>query len=276
MPSRTVIGALAAAASSTSCFAQFSYTSQDRRVYARTEVWHFPSGTTFSEDEEAAKAFDPFTGDVFVSGNGNVGALADGKTSQVSSLGEGAMSVSGYARAGGKRGSIGTFGGGNAEFDFVVGFDVTERTQGRLEASLEVVQLTGPVAVATASVSLERAGPAGPVVIMFGAAALSMPSFSLHQPVDLPPGAYTLRLEADSAGGGGNTTYNQIEAVVSVELSAECYADCNTDGALTVADFGCFQTWFVAGAPYADCDGNGSLTVADFGCFQTEFVAGCP
>ncbi len=55
-----------------------------------------------------------------------------------------------------------------------------------------------------------------------------------------------------------------------------CYPDCNGDGALTVADFGCFQTRFVAGDPYADCNGAGGLTVADFGCFQTRFVAGCP
>ena len=55
-----------------------------------------------------------------------------------------------------------------------------------------------------------------------------------------------------------------------------CYADCNADGSLTVADFGCFQTKFVAADPYADCNADGSLTVADFGCFQTKFVAGCP
>jgi hypothetical protein len=55
-----------------------------------------------------------------------------------------------------------------------------------------------------------------------------------------------------------------------------CYSDCNADGALTVADFGCFQTMFVAGDPHADCNADGLLTVADFGCFQTAFVAGCP
>ncbi len=55
-----------------------------------------------------------------------------------------------------------------------------------------------------------------------------------------------------------------------------CYPDCTLDGTLTVADFGCFQTKFVAGDPYADCNGVGGLTVADFGCFQTKFVAGCP
>ena len=58
--------------------------------------------------------------------------------------------------------------------------------------------------------------------------------------------------------------------------SDACYPDCNTDGAITVADFGCFQTMFVAADPHADCNADGALTVADFGCFQTEFVAGCP
>ena len=59
-------------------------------------------------------------------------------------------------------------------------------------------------------------------------------------------------------------------------LEGSCYPDCNEDGALTVADFGCFQTRFVAGDPYGDCNADGSATVADFGCFQTKFVAGCP
>ena len=57
---------------------------------------------------------------------------------------------------------------------------------------------------------------------------------------------------------------------------AACYPDCTGDGALTVADFGCFQTKFVQGDPYADCNADGSHTVADFGCFQTKFVLGCP
>jgi len=57
--------------------------------------------------------------------------------------------------------------------------------------------------------------------------------------------------------------------------SAGCYPDCNLDGVLTVADFGCFQTKFVGGDMYADCNASGTLTVADFGCFQTTFVGGC-
>ena len=59
-------------------------------------------------------------------------------------------------------------------------------------------------------------------------------------------------------------------------ISLVCYPDCNADGSLTVADFGCFQTRFVGGDQYADCNADGALTVADFGCFQTKFVASCP
>ncbi len=63
---------------------------------------------------------------------------------------------------------------------------------------------------------------------------------------------------------------------LSLTAGAPCYPDCNADGALTVADFGCFQTKFVLGDPYADCNASGTLTVADFGCFQSAFVGGCP
>jgi hypothetical protein len=55
-----------------------------------------------------------------------------------------------------------------------------------------------------------------------------------------------------------------------------CYPDCNGDGVLGLADFGCFQTKFALGDPYADCNGDGILGLADFGCFQTKFALGCP
>ncbi len=68
----------------------------------------------------------------------------------------------------------------------------------------------------------------------------------------------------------------QTLAVLGNPVPCDCYPDCNAMGGLTVADFACFQTKFVAGDPYADCNGVGGLTIADFGCFQTKFVAGCP
>ncbi len=78
-------------------------------------------------------------------------------------------------------------------------------------------------------------------------------------------------------GSGYNSATARNEALMWVGPSTgSCYPDCNADGTLTVADFGCFQTKFVQGDPYADCSADGSLTIADFGCFQTKFVAGCP
>ncbi len=72
---------------------------------------------------------------------------------------------------------------------------------------------------------------------------------------------------------GGHILLDDCEAEVGGVI---CYPDCNGVGGLTIADFGCFQTAFVAGDPYADCNGVGGLTIADFACFQTAFVAGCP
>ena len=95
-----------------------------------------------------------------------------------------------------------------------------------------------------------------------------------------PLGLYVKNFGRDSAGelylcasgalGPGGT----LGRVLRIETI--CYPDCNQDGALTVADFGCFQTAFVANDPYTDCNADGQRTVADFGCFQTRFVAGCP
>ncbi len=63
---------------------------------------------------------------------------------------------------------------------------------------------------------------------------------------------------------------------VAAGAGGGCYPDCNQDGLLTIADFGCFQTAFLTNPSYADCNGDNLLTVADFACFQTMFVAGCP
>jgi hypothetical protein len=55
-----------------------------------------------------------------------------------------------------------------------------------------------------------------------------------------------------------------------------CYADCNADTTLDLADFGCFQTKFALGDLYADCNADGVRNLSDFGCFQTKFALGCP
>ena len=111
-----------------------------------------------------------------------------------------------------------------------------------------------------------------------GLTGTGLPSFPGGQPGGFPS-VFGLGVWQDRLYVGGSYTgvngqnANGFAARVGC---AGCYPDCNDDGALTVADFGCFQTRFVAGDMYADCNGDGQLTVADFGCFQTEFVAGCP
>jgi hypothetical protein len=88
-----------------------------------------------------------------------------------------------------------------------------------------------------------------------------------------PPGLYCGGRFATAGGVGTNAI-----ARWGCPLTPVCYANCDgsADPVLTIEDFGCFHTRFVAGDPYADCSVDGVLTVADFGCFQTKFVAGCP
>ena len=61
-----------------------------------------------------------------------------------------------------------------------------------------------------------------------------------------------------------------------VRIPAVCRADCDTDGALTIDDFICFQARFASEHIYGDCDIDGLYTIDDFVCFQTYFALGCP
>jgi agmatine deiminase len=88
-----------------------------------------------------------------------------------------------------------------------------------------------------------------------------------------PTSAARIRVVARDAVG--NTGSDDSDANFTITAST-CYADCNGDGVLGLADFGCFQTKFALGDPYADCNGDGILGLADFGCFQTKFALGCP
>ncbi len=85
-------------------------------------------------------------------------------------------------------------------------------------------------------------------------------------------------LTAADAGAYRCEVSNACGAALSnpAQLGSTCYPDCNNSGSLNVADFGCFQSSFVAGNPYADCNQSGGLSIADFACFQSKFAAGCP
>ncbi len=93
-------------------------------------------------------------------------------------------------------------------------------------------------------------------------------------------GTWTVEVIATELVADGHLETPEIDVDYALAViggvEGDCYPDCNGVGGLTIADFGCFQTAFVAGDPYADCDGLNGLTIADFGCFQTAFVAGCP
>jgi hypothetical protein len=56
---------------------------------------------------------------------------------------------------------------------------------------------------------------------------------------------------------------------------ADCRADLDGDGALTIFDFLAFQNLFDAGDLTADFDGDGALTLFDFLAFQNDFDIGC-
>jgi hypothetical protein len=61
--------------------------------------------------------------------------------------------------------------------------------------------------------------------------------------------AGTAAIVANQAVGGTGGTQSRSELLGNCGAGTACYADCNNDGGLTIADFGCLQTKFVAGCP---------------------------
>lgn len=66
-----------------------------------------------------------------------------------------------------------------------------------------------------------------------------------------------------------------VTLTIAWDHAPTCYGECNCDGLMNVADFGCYQTRWVLGDLWADCNGDGVLTISDFGCFQTCMVSCC-
>ena len=93
----------------------------------------------------------------------------------------------------------------------------------------------------------------------------------------LPPGA-SMRLRLIASDGAEDSVVEGAIDDIQVRVAGceSCYPDCNADGSLNLADFGCFTTRFALGQFYADCNGDFSLNLADFGCFTTKFALGCP
>jgi aminopeptidase N len=129
---------------------------------------------------------------------------------------------------------------------------------------------------------LSRAGgPAVPLTISYSPGTFTA---TLDSTGPISPGSYTLTIRdtitstasAIALDGNGDGQPGGDDVINFTVQPAACYADCNGDGVLGLADFGCFQTRFALADPYADCNGDGVLGLADFGCFQTKFALGCP
>ena len=232
------------------------------------------------EDGAAAPGFGPFQHAAIA--EATLLSYGKGVGAQDSTTGAGALTGTCTAHAESRRGSLSTDGAGKATSEYEVTFQVTAPTEFRLLATLSLAA-TASADPIIAEASFELLDGAGAV------AAASITWTGVHQAAldltdTLDPGEYVIRASARAeryglpVPGSGSNPIPSSDALLefAFTVSDSCYPDCNADGALTVADFGCFQTKFVAGDLYADCNQSGTLTVADFGCFQTAFVAGCP
>ncbi len=179
-----------------------------------------------------------------------------------------------------------------------VGIHVVHSYQGDLEFTIEKVGSGAPVTLVhlPASPQLEcgysahdfGGAPAGPFVLddnapfTYDLPGIPVPGINFVSGTWKPESPLAAFNGLDSQGTWRFTAVDHTNLdsgmimFVQLTIDGACYPDCNGVGGLTIADFGCFQTRFVAGDPYADCNGVGGLTIADFACFQTKFVARCP
>jgi hypothetical protein len=118
-------------------------------------------------------------------------------------------------------------------------------------------------------------GPTGSAtVLLFDPLAMALASDELPETLALE--SFFVRAFRFAVKTGPSLWAVEGDITKFTVVSVVCYPDCNSDGALNLADFGCFQTRFALGDPYADCNGDTVLNLADFGCWQTVFALGCP
>ena len=100
----------------------------------------------------------------------------------------------------------------------------------------------------------------------------------VHHIYDLASGEFTTADSPYPAPAGSPIAPNPSGGAAytpSLFDAADCRADIDGDGELTLFDFLAFQNLFDAGDLQADFDGDGALTLFDFLAFQNEFDAGC-
>jgi hypothetical protein len=96
--------------------------------------------------------------------------------------------------------------------------------------------------------------------------------------------AAALNLAASAARGQVQYWIRQLGTNVSEEAYAlapdgagGAFVAGGTYGSLGGPNAGIVDAWLARWGPcYADCNGDGVLGLADFECFQTKFALGCP
>ena len=147
--------------------------------------------------------------------------------------------------------------------------------------SYQVDCTTGDISISDNAALGDVYGAASPLPLSAGGLEVHLVDYGSsvfsddHLPLNLSMGLFEWT-SVSMHVHGGSLHWGASGAVTGFCAATACYADCTQDGALTVADFGCFQTRFVLGEACADCNLDAFLTAADFGCFQTAFVVGCP
>lgn len=199
---------------------QFTFTQQTRRVFAQAGAANFSGPGSSSQQQLIAPDFGPFNATANAAAGGTVGATADGRAEQVSSLLPGVISTSGLTRVGSKMGSASTYASGTASWDFIVSFTVTEPTPVHVSSLMQVVPVVGEsLGQSDGWLEIKRDTATGPVLVLGGLFSAHAPVYSFSGPLMLEPGVHTATLQVRSFMGHIQHTYMQAQTSINLTIS---------------------------------------------------------
>lgn len=201
--------------------AQFEFTDQTRRVHARafaTSVFGPPSQM---EQQFIAPGFGFFSEVADAAAFGGSGSAADGRAQQTSWLQPTSIAATGLSRIGSKRGSAGSYGTGQSNWDFIVTFTVAQPTWVHVDASVGSMQLAGSdPGSREAWLEFKRNSPSGPVLLLSAQyASFGSPPFSVSGPLLLEPGSHTVTFQAQSQMTEITSNYQQAQTVLNLSIT---------------------------------------------------------
>ena len=200
---------------------QFTFTQQTRRVFAHAWADNFGGGGSQMQQEFVAPDFGPFNGTATAGAGGTVGASGDGRAEQVSSLLPGVISANGLMRVGGGTGSAGTMGGGDAAWDFIVSFSVSDPTPVQFAWSMQAVPLVGSsVGELEGLLEFKRDTASGPVLVLGGQISPLTTSYGFAEPLVLEPGVHTVTLHVWGRMQHPNFSYRQAQTNIGLTITA--------------------------------------------------------